>query len=215
MASERKPLPPPSLHALNEGVWKENPVFVMLLGLCPALAVSNTAMNSLAMGLASTVVLLGSSTLISMLRHLIPKQVRIASYIIIIATFVTIVDYTIHALSLELYNALGAFIQLIVVNCMILGRAEAYASKNRVLTTLVNSLGMGAGFTLALFSVGAVREILGAGTLFGVSLFGPHFQTWAVFILPPGGFIVISLWLVLFAAIQRRSDRAKEVGHAA
>ncbi len=215
MAAERKPLPPPSMAALQVGVWKENPVFVMLLGLCPALAVSNTAMNSLAMGLASTAVLLGSSTLISLLRHLIPKQVRIASYIIIIATFVTIVDYTIHALSLELYNALGAFIQLIVVNCMILGRAEAYASKNRVLTTFVNSLGMGAGFTLALFSVGAIREILGAGTIFGIALFGPNFQTWAVFILPPGGFIVLSLWLVLFAAIQRRSERAKEVGHAA
>jgi electron transport complex protein RnfE len=204
----------PDMNTLKEGVWKENPVFIMLLGLCPALAVSNTAMNSLAMGLASTFVLLGSSTLISILRHLIPKQVRIASYIIIIATFVTVVDYTIHALSLELYNALGAFIQLIVVNCMILGRAEAYASKNSVLKTMVNSLGMGAGFTLALFSIGAVREILGFGTIFGVSLFGSQFQPWAVFILPPGGFIVLSLWLVLFAQLKRR-QMAKEASHVA
>lgn len=201
------------------GVWKENPVFIALLGLCPALAVSNTAMNSLAMGLASTAVLLGSSFLISLLRNLIPKQVRIASYIIIIATFVTVVDYTIHALSLELYNQLGAFIQLIVVNCMILGRCEAYASKNRVGKTMVNALGMGAGFTLALFLVGSIREILGFGTFFGVSLFGASFQAWAVFILPPGGFIVLSLWLTLFAFIQKRRENIqaaqKESAHAA
>jgi len=214
MASDSKTPAAPTMATLKEGVWKENPVFIMLLGLCPALAVSNTALNALAMGLASTFVLLGSTTLISLLRHLIPKQVRIASYIIIIATFVTIVDYTIHALSLELYNALGAFIQLIVVNCMILGRAEAYASKNRILTTFVNSIGMGAGFTLALFSIGAVREILGFGTFFGVPLFGSNFQAWAVFILPPGGFFVLSLWLVLFAALRRRADQRKEVGHA-
>lgn len=196
-----------SLDTLKAGVWKENPVFIMLLGLCPALAVSNTAVNSLAMGLASTFVLLGASFLISLFRNVIPKQVRIASYIIIIATFVTVVDYTIHALSLELYNALGAFIQLIVVNCMILGRCEAYASKHRVSTTMVNAVGMGAGFTLALFLVGSIREILGFGTFFGIPLFGPDFQVWAVFILPPGGFIVLSLWLVLFAAIQRKRDR--------
>ncbi len=215
MPRDAKQLSPPTMDTLKEGVWKENPVFIALLGLCPALAVSNTALNALAMGLASTVVLLGSTTLISVLRHLIPKQVRIASYIIIIATFVTIVDYTIHALSLELYNALGAFIQLIVVNCMILGRAEAYASKNRVITTIINSIGMGAGFTLALFLVGAIREILGFGTFFGIPLFGPDFQPWAVFILPPGGFIVLSLWLVLFAAIRRRKEQRKEVAHVA
>ncbi len=203
----------------TSGVWKENPVFIALLGLCPALAVSNTAMNSLAMGLASTAVLLGSSFLISLLRNLIPKQVRIASFIIIIATFVTVVDYTIHALSLQLYNQLGAFIQLIVVNCMILGRCEAYASKNPLGRTMVNSLGMGAGFTLALFLVGSIREILGFGTFFGASLFGANFQTWAVFILPPGGFIVLSLWLTLFAAVHRRRENMqaveKEGAHAA
>jgi Na+-translocating ferredoxin:NAD+ oxidoreductase subunit E len=205
---------PLDVATFTEGLWKENPVFVMLLGLCPALAVSNTAVNALAMGLASTFVLLGSSTLISLLRNVIPKQVRIASYIIIIATFVTAVDYIIHALSLELYNALGAFIQLIVVNCVILGRAEAYASKNKALHAGVNAVGMGLGFTLALLLVGAVREVLGFGTLFGVALFGAQFQPWAIFILPPGGFIVLSLWLVVFATVKRNRER-KEAAHGA
>ncbi len=210
---------PITFDTLKTGVWRENPVFIMLLGLCPALAVSNTAMNSLAMGLASTFVLLGSSLLISLLRNLIPKQVRIASYIIIIATFVTVVDYAIEAFSLELYNQLGAFIQLIVVNCMILGRCESYAAKNKVGKTMVNAVGMGVGFTLALFMVGAVREILGFGTFFGIDLFGASFQAWAVFILPPGGFIVLSLLLLTFAAIERRKaatqSERKERAHAA
>ncbi len=197
---------PVTKETLTVGIWKENPVFIMLLGLCPALAVSNTAINALAMGLASTLVLLGSSTLISLFRNFIPKQVRIASYIIIIATFVTAVDYLIHALSLELYNALGAFIQLIVVNCMILGRAEAFASKNPVRHAVVNGIGMGIGFTLALLMVGAVREILGFGTLFGLTVVPAGFQTWAVFILPPGGFFVLSFWLVCFALIKRKRE---------
>lgn len=205
---------PITAETFAEGLWKENPVFVMLLGLCPALAVSNTATNALAMGMASTFVLIGSSTLISLLRNLIPKQVRIASYIIIIATFVTAVDYIIHALSLELYNALGAFIQLIVVNCVILGRAEAFASKHKVGHAVVNGLGMGIGFTLALLLVGAVRELLGAGELFGVAVFGANFQPWAVFILPPGGFIVLSLWLVVFATFKRHQEK-KEARHGA
>ena len=214
MAADPRQPKPLTRETLTEGLWKENPVFVMLLGLCPALAVSNTAVNALAMGLASTFVLLGSSLLISLLRNFIPKQVRIASYIIIIATFVTAVDYIIHALSLELYNALGAFIQLIVVNCAILGRAEAFASKNPVRHSLVNGLGMGAGFTLALVMVGAVRELLGFGSLFGIALFGDQFQPWAVFILPPGGFFVLSLWLMLFAVVAKRRA-AKEVAHGA
>ncbi len=213
MAHDPRQPKPLGVDTLSTGFWKENPVFVMLLGLCPALAVSNTALNALAMGLASTFVLLGSGLLVSILRNVIPKQVRIASYIIIIATFVTVVDYTIHALSLELYNALGAFIQLIVVNCIILGRAEAYASKNPVVNSVVNALGMGAGFTFALLSVGVVRELLGFGTIFGVQVFGEQFQPWAVFILPPGGFIVLSLWLVLFSVITRRQAR-KEAAHA-
>jgi electron transport complex protein RnfE len=189
------------------GVWKENPVFVMLLGMCPVLAVTNSAINALAMGLATTFVLLCSSSLVSLLRKLIPKQVRIATYIIIIATFVTMVDYAIQAISLDLYNALGAFIQLIVVNCMILGRAEAYASKQPLGPTLVNGLGMGAGFTIALLCLGAVREILGAGSLFGVPLFSDNFQPWVVMILPPGGFFVLGAWLLVFAWYRQRRER--------
>jgi electron transport complex protein RnfE len=189
------------------GLWQENPVFVMLLGMCPTLAVTNSAINALSMGLATTFVLLGSGALVSLLRHLIPKQVRIASYIVIIATFVTVVDYTIHAISLELYASLGAFIQLIVVNCIILGRAEAYASKQRLLPTLVNGLGMGLGFTLALLSLGSVREILGSGSLFGYPLFGEDFQPWLVMVLPPGGFFVLGAWLLLFAWLKQRRER--------
>jgi Na+-translocating ferredoxin:NAD+ oxidoreductase subunit E len=187
------------------GIWKENPVFVMLLGMCPVLAVTNSVINALAMGLATTFVLLCSSTLVSLLRNFIPKEVRIATYIVIIATFVTITDYVIQAISLELYNALGAFIQLIVANCMILGRAEAYASKNRLLKTLTNSLGMGIGFTIALLSLGIVRELLGNGSLLGYSIFGEAFQPWVVMILPPGGFFVLGAWLLLFNWIKERN----------
>ena len=191
------------------GIWKENPVFVMLLGLCPVLAVTNTAMNALAMGLATTFVLLCSGVLVSLLRNVIPKQVRIASYIIIIATFVTIADYSIQAISLDLYKALGAFIQLIVVNCIILGRAEAYASKNPVVNASVNALGMGFGFTFALLCLGIVREVLGSGTLFTIPLFGAEFQPWAIFVLPPGGFFVLAFWLFVFAVFRKRHLAAK------
>lgn len=209
-------LPEPlSWQTFTLGLWKENPVFVMLLGLCPVLAVTNTAMNSLAMGLATTFVLLCSGVLVSLLRFLIPKQVRIASYIIIIATFVTITDYAIQAISLELYKALGAFIQLIVVNCIILGRAEAYASKNPVANAFVNALGMGLGFTFALLCLGVVREILGSGSLFGFMLFGDNFQPWAIFVLPPGGFFVLAFWLFLFSVVRKRLANSKEVSHAA
>jgi len=196
-----------SLDTFVRGLWKENPVFVMLLGMCPTLAVSNSAINAISMGLATTFVLAGSGALISWLRNWIPKQVRIASYIVIIATFVTIVDYAIQAISLDLYAALGAFIQLIVVNCIILGRAEAYASQQRLVPTLVNSLGIGAGFTIALFALGSVREILGSGTLFGLHLFGAGFQPWVVMVLPPGGFFVLGAWLLLFNWMKQRGER--------
>jgi electron transport complex protein RnfE len=192
----------------SEGLWRENPVFVMLLGMCPVLAVTNSAINALAMGLATTFVLLASGLMVSLLRHLIPRQVRIATFILIIATFVTIVDYLIQAISLELYNALGAFIQLIVVNCMILGRAEAYASRHPPLKSVVNALGMGLGFTFALLCLGVVREMLGAGSLFGVDLFGPRFEPWVVMVLPPGGFIVLGGWLLLFEWLRERREAA-------
>jgi Na+-translocating ferredoxin:NAD+ oxidoreductase subunit E len=203
---------PLNLGTFTAGLWKENPVFVMLLGLCPALAVTNTALNSLAMGLATTFVLVCSGVLVSLLRKVIPKQVRIASYIIIIATFVTIADYAIQAISLDLYRALGAFIQLIVVNCVILGRAEAYASKNKPINAFVSAVGMGAGFTFAMLLMGGLREVLGSGSLFGLALFGEQFQPWGVFVLPPGGFFVLAFWLFVFAWFRQRRTRAVEVG---
>jgi len=189
-----------------EGIWKQNPVFVMVLGMCPTLAVTVSAINALGMGVATTFVLVFSCLLVSAIRNWVPKEVRIATYIVIIASFVTVVDYAIQALSLALYEALGAFIQLIVVNCIILGRAEAHASKHPPLTAVVNALGMGIGFTIGLFALGSVREIFGAGSLFGIALFGPSFQPWIVMLLPPGGFFVLGAWLLLFAGWKRRKE---------
>ena len=195
-----------------EGVWRQNPVFVMVLGMCPTLAVTVSAENALSMGVATTFVLTSSCLLVSTIRNLVPKEVRIATYIVIIATFVTLVDYLIQAVSLKLYEALGAFIQLIVVNCIILGRAEAHASKNPPLKSVVNALGMGIGFTVGLFALGGTREILGAGKLFGFSLFGEQFQPWVVMVLPPGGFFVLGGWLLLFSLLRSRKAAA-EGGH--
>lgn len=190
-----------------DGLWKQNPIFVMVLGMCPTLAVTVSAINSISMGLATTFVLAASCLLVSMLRHAIPKQVRIASYIVIIATFVTVVDYAIQAISLDLYEALGAYIKLIVANCILLGRAEAHAAKTPPLPAMLNAFGMGLGFTMGLLAIGGVREILGAGKIFGISLFGPHFQPWVVMVLPPGGFFVLAGWLILFAAFKARNQR--------
>lgn len=190
-----------------EGVWRQNPVFVMVLGMCPVLAVTVSAVNAVSMGIATMFVLVSSCFLVSLIRNLVPKEVRIATYIVIIATFVTLVDYIIQAVSLSLYEALGAFIQLIVVNCIILGRAEAHASKNPPLKAVVNATGMGIGFTIGLLALGATREILGAGKLFGFSLFGEHFQPWVVMVLPPGGFFVLGGWLLLFSFMRSRSEK--------
>lgn len=183
-----------------KGLWRENPVFVQVLGMCPALAVSNTARNGLAMGLATLFVLVMSSTVISVLRHVVPKQVRIATFILVIATFVTVVDYVIQAISLDLHRALGAFISLIVVNCLILGRAEAFASRNSVGRSLLDALGMGGGFAFALFCIATVREVLGSGSLFGIRVVHDTFQEWVVMLLPSGGFFTLAAWLVLFNA---------------
>lgn len=210
MAVDMNQPKPITLDTFMRGIWRENPVFVMLLGMCPVLAVTNSTINALAMGLATMFVLVCSSTLVSLMRHFIPKQVRIATYIVIIATFVTIVDYLIQAISLEVYKQLGAFIQLIVANCIILGRAEAYASKHRLTKTVVNSLGMSVGFAIGLLALGTVREILGNGTLLGFSLFGASFQPWAIMVLPPGGFFVLACWLLLFSWLEERKARKTE-----
>lgn len=200
-----------SYDELIKGLWKENPVFIQLLGLCPALAVTNSAINALAMGAATTFVLCGSSLLVSSVRNWIPKQVRITTFIIVIATFVTVADLTLMALLPDIHKELGAFIALIVVNCLILGRQEAFASRNTPGKALADAAGMSIGFTVALFMLGGIREILGSGSLFGVSLFGESFEPWVVMILPPGGFLTLGLLLALFAHVQRRRmqrDRA-------
>ena len=181
-----------------KGLWKENPVFVSVLGMCPALAVTNTAINSLAMGLATTFVLVCSSVLVSLLKSMIPKQVRITAYIIIIASFVTVVDFALAAFAPAIHKELGAFIALIVVNCLILGRQEAFASKNKVSLAITDALGMSVGFTFAMLCIGIPREILGSGSLFNFPLFGDSFEPWVVMILPPGGFFMLGFLLLGF-----------------
>lgn len=196
--------PPLTMDTFLSGVWRENPVLVMMLGMCPTMAVTNSLRNALAMGLASTFVLIGSSALVSMLRKLVPDTVRIATYIVIIASFTTVVDYAIQAISLALYAALGAFIQLIVVNCIILGRAEAYASRRPLPHSVINAAGVGIGFTLGLSMLGGVRELLGSGTLLGFQVFGAGFQPWVIMLLPPGGFFVLGAWLLLLNWLRGR-----------
>jgi len=185
----------------RKGLWKENPVFRMVLGLCPALAVTNSAINGIAMGLATIFVLVCSNTVVSAIRNIIPDKVRIPSFIIIIASFVTIVDLTMNAWAHQVHKTLGLFIPLIVVNCLILGRSEAFASRNPVLSSLIDGIGMGVGFTLALGLLGAVREVLGNGTIFGYPLMGSGYNDMLVMILPPGAFLVMGILLGIFNAI--------------
>lgn len=196
----------PSTDEFIKGIWRDNPVFVQVLGMCPVLAVTNTAENAIAMGLATAFVLLMSNVLVSSLRNFIPKQVRIASYILIIATFVTITDYVIQAISIDLHKSLGAFISLIVVNCLILSRAEAFASKNTIGKSILDALGMGIGFVFALFCLGSVRELLGSGSIFNYPLFQENFQAWIVMILPAGGFFTLAIWLLVFNIIKERKS---------
>lgn len=180
------------------GVWKENPVLVQLLGLCPALAVTNTVANSLAMGLASFFVLVASSVLISSVKKLIPHEVRISAFILIIATFVTLVDLVLAAVVPDIHKALGAFIALIVVNCIILGRQEAFSSRQPVGRSALDAMGTGFGFLIALLMLGSFRELLGYGTLLGYTVL-PGWEPWVVMILPPGGFFTLGFILLAFS----------------
>jgi electron transport complex protein RnfE len=205
---------PQTYEELIKGFWRENPVFIQLLGLCPALAVTNSAINGVAMSGATTFVLLGSSLLISTLRNVIPKQVRITSFIIVIATFVTVADLSLQALVPGVHKELGAFVALIVVNCLILGRQEAFASRNRLKEALADAAGMAVGFSIALTMLGAIREILGSGSLFGVDLFGPSFEPWVIMILPPGAFISLGLLLGVFATVKERREKARAAAEA-
>jgi electron transport complex protein RnfE len=188
---------------LINGLWKENPVFRLVLGMCSVLAVTTQAKNGIGMGLAVTFVLVCSNLVISALRNLIPSRVRIACFIVIIATFVTIVDLIMAAYFYELHKALGIFIPLIVVNCIILGRAEAFASKRPIVNSMMDGIGMGLGYTLALLVLGCIRELLGNGSIFGLSLLGPGYLPFLLAILPPGAFIALGLLLGLMNKINR------------
>jgi len=181
-----------------KGIIKENPVFVMLLGMCPTLGVTSSAFNGLGMGVATMFVLLMSNIVVSLVKTQIPSKVRIPAFIIIIASFVTIVEMILEAFVPFLYEQLGIFIPLIVVNCIILGRAESFASKNNALSSLIDGLGMGLGFTLALTILGATREILGNGSVFGFKFVPADANTFILFILPPGAFIALAYLTVLF-----------------
>jgi len=178
----------------TNGILKNNPVLVLMIGLCPTLAVSTTAFNSLGMGIAVIFVLTLSNITISSIRKFIPENIRIPVFIVIISTFVTVIDYTMHAFIPDLYKNLGVFVPLIVVNCIILGRVEGFAYKNGVFASLLDGLGSGIGFTLAIFIMGSIRELLGSGTFFGFNVFPQGFQNNPVIfmILPPGGFLVIA-----------------------
>jgi electron transport complex protein RnfE len=184
-----------------KGIIKENPVFVMLLGMCPTLGVTSSAFNGLGMGVATLFVLLMSNIVVSLIKTQIPSKVRIPAFIIVIASFVTIVEMVLEAFIPFLYEQLGIFIPLIVVNCLILGRAEAFASKNNILSSIVDALGMGLGFVIALTALGAVREILGSGSIFEFKFVAEDANTFILFILPPGAFIALAYLAVLFNKI--------------
>ncbi|MCI0496302.1 electron transport complex subunit E [candidate division KSB1 bacterium] len=181
-----------------KGFYKENPVFRLALGLCPTLAVSNSVQNAIGMGAAATFVLLCSNVIVSLIRSGVPKKIRIPIYIVVIATFVTITDLVMAAFAPDLHKALGIFVPLIVVNCIILGRAEAFAGKNSTFYSFMDGLGMGIGFTLALTSIGIVRELLGSGKLWGVPLLGASFEPVLLFVLPPGAFLSLGLFIAFF-----------------
>ena len=201
---------PTATDEVLKGIWRENPVLVQMLGLCPTLAVTNGVANALAMGLATLFVLLCSSIFVSSLRKLIPNEVRISSYILIIATFVTVADMMLEALVPNIHKALGAFIALIVVNCIILGRQEAFSAKNGVGRSALDAIGMGLGFTLTLLMMGSIREVLGNGTFLGVSVFGPRYEPWVIMVLPPGGFLTMGVILLAMAWWkERRTPRVR------
>jgi electron transport complex protein RnfE len=192
----------------NDGIIKNNAIFKQMLGLCPVLAVTTSVVNGLAMGLATTAVLAGSNVVISALKSFIPSKVRIPAYIVIIATLVTAVDLLMNAYLYEVHKLLGLFIPLIAVNCIVLGRAESFASNNSVGDSLLDGLGNGIGFTLALVALSAVREVLGSGALFGMLLFGENFPAALVFILPPGAFLVLGFLMAGYNKVFKVSGGA-------
>lgn len=206
MSSNNKPS---AFKTFLNGLIKENPTFVLMLGMCPTLAVTTGVINGIGMGLSTTAVLICSNIVISMLRKFIPNKIRIASYIVIIAGFVTVVEMLLKAYVPALSESLGIYIPLIVVNCIILGRAEAFASKNGVVASMFDGIGMGLGFTCALTLIAAVREILGAGTFAGIKLFGDSFQPMSIMILPPGAFLTLGILLAVITAVAKKISANK------
>ena len=206
MSSNNKPS---AFKTFLNGLIKENPTFVLMLGMCPTLAVTTGVINGIGMGLSTTAVLICSNIVISMLRKFIPNKIRIASYIVIIAGFVTVVEMLLKAYVPALSESLGIYIPLIVVNCIILGRAEAFASKNGVIASMFDGIGMGMGFTCALTLIAAVREVLGAGTFAGIKLFGDSFQPMSIMILPPGAFLTLGILLAVITAVAKKISANK------
>ena len=193
----------------TKGLWNENPVFVQVLGMCPTLAVTTKALFGLSMGMATTFVVISSSVVISLIRKFVPEEVRIPMFTVIIATFVTAADYFLKANLYQISKALGPYVPLIVVNCIILGRAEAFASKRPVVRSFFDALGMGLGFTCALIALGSIREILGSGSIFGHRIMGEGFTDWIVMVLPAGAFITLGLLVGVFNVIDKKL-RAKK-----
>ncbi len=196
---------------LYNGLVKENPTFVLMLGMCPTLAVTTSAMNGLGMGLTTMVILAMSNMMISALRKWIPNEVRVPAFIVIVASFVTIVQFLLQGYIPTLYDSLGIYIPLIVVNCIILGRAEAYASKNPVIPSLFDGIGMGLGFTVGLTSIGAVRELIGAGQIFGFQVMPASYEPVTIFVLAPGAFFVLAMLVALQNRVKRKAaEKGKE-----
>lgn len=192
---------------ISRGIFKENPTFVLFLGLCPTLGVTTSALNGIAMGLATLFVLILSNMIIAMIKNLIPSKIRIPAYIMVIATLVTVLELSMKAYLPSLYNVLGIFIPLIVVNCIILGRAESYASKNSVINSIFDGIGNGLGFTLSLTVIGSIREILGNGKILGISLTEKLFDPAMIFILPPGAFITIGILVAIINKYKQKGSR--------
>ena len=192
-----------ALKTLTNGILKENPTFVLVLGMCPTLATTTSAINGMSMGLATMFVLVCSNTVISLLKNLIPDKVRIPAFIVVIATFVTLVQLLMQAYLPAIYDVLGLFIPLIVVNCIVLGRAEAFAAKNSVGLSVLDGIGMGLGFSLALTLLGAIRELLGTGKCFGLTLFPDNYGA-LVFVLAPGAFIALAYLMVIINKLQKK-----------
>lgn len=192
-----------ALNTLTNGILRENPTFGLVLGMCPTLATTTSAINGMSMGLATMFVLICSNTVISMLKNVIPDKVRIPAFIVVIATFVTIVQLLMQAYLPGIYEVLGLFIPLIVVNCIVLGRAEAFAAKNNVGLSALDGLGMGLGFTLSLTVIGAIRELLGTGSIFGLHVFSDHYGM-LIFVLAPGAFIVLAYLMAIMQKVMKK-----------